>query len=141
MSDAVLNLEVNPYSAVLSDASLRRFTRILTAACVYLSLNADQSEDDKAPLLVAEAVGTFNVITGVVVLLTTVLVMSVPVVAIVRADTLVTEPLPVPVGEIATQLSVLSKTSALFLLLFHRIAPGPNSSWHESMVVLSGSTT
>jgi hypothetical protein len=57
-----------------------------------LLLNVVQSAKDKAPRLVADAVGTFNVITGVVVLFTTLLDKSVPVVPKVRAATLVTVP-------------------------------------------------
>ena len=57
-------------------------------------LNVVQSALDKAPLFVALAVGTFKVITGVVVPVATVLDKSVPVVPNVKADTLVTEPVP-----------------------------------------------
>jgi hypothetical protein len=57
-----------------------------------LPLKVLQSADDKAPLLVALAVGTCRVITGVVVSFTTVLDKSVPVVPMVRAATLVTVP-------------------------------------------------
>ena len=54
--------------------------------------NVSQSVEDNAPLLVADAVGMFNVITGVVVPLATLEVMSVPVVPIVKAATEVTVP-------------------------------------------------
>ena len=57
-----------------------------------LLLNVVQSAALNAPLLVADAVGTFNVITGVVVEFTTVELKSVPVVPKVRAATLVTVP-------------------------------------------------
>jgi hypothetical protein len=57
-----------------------------------LLLNVVQSVEDRAPLLVALAVGTCRVITGVVVPFTTVLDKSVPVVPRVRAATLVTVP-------------------------------------------------
>jgi hypothetical protein len=57
-----------------------------------LLLNVVQSVEDRAPLLVALAVGTFSVMTGVVVPFTTVLDRSVPVVPMVRAATLVTVP-------------------------------------------------
>ena len=57
-----------------------------------LLLNVDQSVLLKAPLLVALAVGTFKVITGVVVPFTTELDKSVPIVPIVKADTFVTVP-------------------------------------------------
>jgi hypothetical protein len=57
-----------------------------------LLLNVLQSVDDNAPLLVADAVGTFNVITGVVVLLATVELRSTPVVPNVNAATDVTVP-------------------------------------------------
>jgi hypothetical protein len=57
-----------------------------------LLLNVVQSVEDRAPLLVADAVGTCNVMTGVVVPFATVLDKSVPVVPKVRAATLVTVP-------------------------------------------------
>ena len=59
-----------------------------------LLLNVVQSAALKAPRLLAEAVGTFNVITGVVVPLATVEVRSVPVVPKVSAATEVTVPDP-----------------------------------------------
>jgi hypothetical protein len=59
-----------------------------------LLLNVVQSAALKAPRLVAEAVGTCRVITGVVVPVATVLDKSVPVVPIVNAATLVTVPEP-----------------------------------------------
>ena len=55
-------------------------------------LNVVQSAELNAPLLVAEAVGTCNVITGVVVPVATVELRSVPVVPKVKADTEVTVP-------------------------------------------------
>lgn len=57
-------------------------------------LNVVQSAALKAPRFVADAVGTFSVMTGVVVLLATVELRSVPVVPIVSADTFVTVPVP-----------------------------------------------
>ena len=57
-----------------------------------LLLNVVQSALDNAPRLVADAVGTFNVITGVVVLVATDELKSVPVVPNVKADTFVTVP-------------------------------------------------
>jgi hypothetical protein len=59
---------------------------------VYAVLKFVKSEEFKAPLLVADAVGTFNVITGVVVPVATVLLKSVPVVPSVKAATDVTVP-------------------------------------------------
>ena len=59
-----------------------------------LLLNVVQSAALKAPRLVADAVGTFSVITGVVVLLATVELRSVPVVPSVSAATDVTVPVP-----------------------------------------------
>ena len=59
-----------------------------------LLLNVVQSVDVNAPLLVAEAFGTFKVMTGVVVLFATVDVKFVPVVPIVKAATSVTVPVP-----------------------------------------------
>ena len=61
-----------------------------------MPLNVDQFAEDKAPLFVAEAVGTFKVITGVVVPVATVLDKSVPVVPKVNAATEVTVPTPTP---------------------------------------------
>jgi hypothetical protein len=55
-----------------------------------LLLNVVQSALLKAPLFVADAVGTFKVITGVVVPLATLELKSVPVVPIVKAATDVT---------------------------------------------------
>jgi hypothetical protein len=55
-------------------------------------VNDRQSAALKAPRLVAEAVGTLSVITGVVVGFATVLVKSVPAVPSVNAATLVTVP-------------------------------------------------
>jgi hypothetical protein len=57
-----------------------------------LALNVVQSAALKAPLLAADAVGTFKVITGVVVPLATLEDKSVPVVPKVKAATLVTVP-------------------------------------------------
>lgn len=57
-----------------------------------LLLNVVKSVELSAPLLVADAVGTFNVITGVVVPVDTVLLKSVPTAFNVRADTDVTVP-------------------------------------------------
>jgi hypothetical protein len=71
-----------------------------------LLLKVVQSVDDNTPRLVAEAVGTFSVITGVVVPLATVDVKSVPVVPIVSAATLVTVP-PVAVSDPAEYVSPL----------------------------------
>ena len=61
---------------------------------VPLLLNVVQSVALRTPLFRAEAVGTFKVITGVVVPVATALDKSVPVVPKVRADTDVTVPLP-----------------------------------------------
>lgn len=63
-----------------------------------LLLNVVQSVDDRAPRLVADAVGTFNVMTGVVVPVVTDDDKSVPVVPMVKAATLVTVPLPLPLN-------------------------------------------
>jgi len=57
-----------------------------------LLLNVVQSAELNTPRLVAEAVGTFSVITGVVVLFATVELKSVPVVPSVNAATEVTVP-------------------------------------------------
>ena len=63
-----------------------------------LPLNVDQSVELNTPRLVAEAVGTFSVITGVVVPLTTDDERSVPVVPKVSAATEVTVPPPPPLA-------------------------------------------
>ena len=68
------------------------FPVVVRVIALCFELNVLQSVELKAPLLVAEAVGTFNVITGVVVPVATVLVISVPVVPIVNAETDVTVP-------------------------------------------------
>jgi hypothetical protein len=61
-----------------------------------LLLNVVQSAELKAPRLLADAVGTFSVITGVVVAVATVELKSVPDVPKVSAATLVTVPDPPP---------------------------------------------
>jgi hypothetical protein len=61
-----------------------------------LLLNVVQSAELKTPRLLADAVGTFNVITGVVVAVATVELRSVPDVPKVSAATLVTVPDPPP---------------------------------------------
>ena len=65
-------------------------TGLVKAFC--LPLKVVQSAALNAPLLAADAVGTFKVITGVVVPLATELDRSVPVVPKVSAATLVTVP-------------------------------------------------
>ena len=67
-------------------------TEVTVPVLLVLLLNVVQSAALNAPLFVAEAVGTFNVITGVVVPLATVDDKSVPVVPSVNAATLVTVP-------------------------------------------------
>ena len=69
-------------------------TGLVKALC--LLLNVVQSALDNAPLFIALAVGTFKVITGVVVLVATLELKSVPLVPIVKAATLVTVPTPAP---------------------------------------------
>ena len=69
-----------------------------------LLLNVVQSADDNAPRLVAEAVGTFSVITGVVVPVATVDVKSVPDVPSVMAATLVTVPEPLLLNVVQSAL-------------------------------------
>ena len=64
-----------------------------TVRDVTFPLNVDQSVELNAPLLLAFAVGTFKVMTGVVVLFATVELRSVPAVSNVSAATLAT-PLP-----------------------------------------------
>jgi len=65
---------------------------VVPLTLVTLLLKVDQSVELKAPRFVAEAVGTFKVMTGVVVGLATVDDKSVPVVPSVKADTFVTVP-------------------------------------------------
>jgi hypothetical protein len=65
---------------------------VVKVIVLCLLLKVLQSVEDKAPRFVAEAVGIFKVITGVVVPVATLLVMSVPVVPKVRAATDVTVP-------------------------------------------------
>ena len=67
-------------------------TEVTVPVLFVLLLNVLQSELDKAPLFEAEAVGTFKVITGVVVPLTMVLDKSVPLVPNVIDATDVTVP-------------------------------------------------
>jgi hypothetical protein len=64
----------------------------LNVRALSFALNVVQSAEDKAPLFEALAVGTFNVIRGVVVPVATVELRSVPVVPKVKAATLVTVP-------------------------------------------------
>ena len=63
---------------------------VVSVIVFCLPLNVVQSADDKAPRLVPDAVGTFNVITGMVVPFATVLDKSIPLVPNVKADMLVT---------------------------------------------------
>ena len=63
-------------------------------SCDDLLLNVVQSVEDKAPRLDADAVGTFRVITGVVVPFATLELRSLPVVPRVIAATDVTVPFP-----------------------------------------------
>ena len=77
---------------------------MLVTVPLPLPLNNVQSELLKTPLLVALAVGTFNVITGVVVPFATVEVKSIPALPIVSAATLVTVPL---YGELITPLPLM----------------------------------
>ena len=70
---------------------------VMVVAVLTLLLNVVQSDDDNAPLAVEEAVGTFNVITGVVVPLATLEPKSEPLVPKVNAATDVTVPVLKPV--------------------------------------------
>ena len=63
---------------------------VVSVIVFCLPLNVVQSADHKAPLLVADAVGMFNVMTGVVLPFATVLDKSVPLVPKVKAEMLVT---------------------------------------------------
>lgn len=75
-------------------ATVKSAVLVTGAETDCLLLNVDQSVELSAPRLVAEAVGTFSVITGVVVPLATVEERSVPVVPSVSAATDVTVPEP-----------------------------------------------
>ena len=75
-------------------ATVKSAVLVTGAETDCLLLNVDQSAALNAPRLVDEAVGTFSVITGVVVPLATVEERSVPVVPSVSAATEVTVPEP-----------------------------------------------
>ena len=75
-------------------ATVKSAVLVTGADTACLLLNVDQSVELSAPRLVADAVGTFSVMTGVVVPLATVDDRSVPVVPRVSAATEVTVPLP-----------------------------------------------
>ena len=86
-------------------------------------LNVLQSALDNAPLFVALAVGTFKVITGVVVLVATVELKSVPLVPKVNAATLVTVPPPpveaiviIPSAPVPVVVKVILLPSTNFIL-------------------------
>ena len=79
-------------------------------------MNVDQSAAVNAPRLAAEAVGTFNVITGVVVPVATVDVKSVPVVPKVKAATEVTVPTEIdPPNAVDVPLMVIALLSSALL--------------------------
>tara|TARA_R110002096_G_scaffold233045_1_gene422999 strand:- start:841 stop:1320 length:480 start_codon:yes stop_codon:yes gene_type:complete len=86
-----------------------------------LLLNVDQSVEDKAPLLDAEAVGTFKVITAVPEPPLTVLDKFVPVVPNVKAATLVTVPVvelvPAPIAVLKLEADNVSTVSSAFNLI------------------------
>ena len=75
-------------------ATVKSAVLVTGADTACLLLNVDQSVELSAPRLVADAVGTFSVMTGVVVPLATVDDRSVPVVPKVSAATEVTVPDP-----------------------------------------------
>ena len=75
-------------------ATLKLAVYVTGAETDCLLLNVDQSVELNAPRVVADAVGTFSVMTGVVVPLATVEDRSVPVVPKVSAATEVTVPEP-----------------------------------------------
>ena len=87
---------------------------------VYAVLKLPQSEELNAPRFNADAVGTFSVITGVVVLVATVLLKSVPVVPSVKADIDVTVPVvddvPAPIAVLkSVEFKAVTVLSALNL--------------------------
>jgi hypothetical protein len=75
-----------------------------------LLLNVVQSAALNAPRFVADAVGTFKVITGVVVLFATVELRSVPVIPSVKAATEVTVPLVAGAAQVGAPPVVAVKT-------------------------------
>ena len=75
-------------------ATVKSAVLVTGADTACLLLNVDQSVELSAPRLLADAVGTFSVMTGVVVPVATVDVRSVPVVPKVSAATEVTVPDP-----------------------------------------------
>ena len=93
-----VTVQVEPDLLLISQTSVAATVKsavlVTGAETGCLLLNVDQSVELNAPRLVAEAVGTFSVITGVVVPLATVEERSVPVVPRVSAATEVTVPEP-----------------------------------------------
>ena len=93
-----MTVQVDPDLLLISQTSVAATVKsavlVTGAETGCLLLNVDQSVELNAPRLVAEAVGTFSVITGVVVPLATVEERSVPVVPKVSAATEVTVPEP-----------------------------------------------
>ena len=89
-------MQVDPDLLLISQISVTATEKsavfVTGAETACLLLNIDQSVELNAPRLVAEAVGTFNVMTGVVVPFATVDDRSVPVVPSVSAATEVTVP-------------------------------------------------
>ena len=81
-----------PSSFILSLVLINPFKIEEATADDAFELNVFQSVELNAPLIVLLAVGIFNVITGVVVLVATADVISVPEVVIDNAATLVTVP-------------------------------------------------
>ena len=89
----VVLLKVNSGADVKFVELLKKGTCVAVPLPPNLLLKLVQSAALSAPRLAAEAVGTFNVTTGVVVALATVEVISVPEVPIVKALISVTVPL------------------------------------------------
>ena len=103
-----------------------------------LLLNVVQSVELNAPRLVAEAVGTLSVITGVVVLVATLDDRSVPVVPKVSAETLVTVPdegvCQVGVAEEPPEVKtcpLVPKLVEPVMLVFKPIAPEALITWAD----------
>ena len=95
-------VQVEPVLLLISHrsvaATVKSAVLVTGADTACLLLNVDQSVELNAPRLLADAVGTFRVITGVVVPVATVDVRSVPVVPKVSAATEVTVPDPLPLN-------------------------------------------
>jgi len=103
----------------------------LVTVPLHFELKVDQSVEERAPLLVDEAVGIFKVITGVVVEFATVELTSVPVVPKVNAATLVTVPVhestrsPLPRRELPLIVLIVVPLTRVACLLLNVVQSVP----------------